>query len=208
MSHLRKRVVLLAMANHTPAQSTTGPIMLEEPGQAAFGTLQEMIRHLEADPTTDWSKVDLEGLRQHLRDMSAVTLDVDVADPVVVPMGLQLLVQPKTPLVAQALSRLFQHTPPHGYRTEVGPCWCPEKRQAFVLHRLSYYHHDHKPRGLAKVRALGYIGWITSGNHPVMHHWGMATGTLYRHPFPQRTPPPIAPICIYTPGQTRRSAVT
>jgi hypothetical protein len=38
------------------------------PGQDAFGAVQEIVRMLEADPETDWSKVDLEVLRQHLID--------------------------------------------------------------------------------------------------------------------------------------------
>ncbi len=38
------------------------------PGQDAFGAIQEIVRVLESDPKTDWSKVDLEALRQHLGD--------------------------------------------------------------------------------------------------------------------------------------------
>ena len=44
------------------------------PGQDAFGAIQEVVRMLDADPKTDWSKVDLEALRQHLIDMNEVTL--------------------------------------------------------------------------------------------------------------------------------------
>ena len=43
------------------------------PGQDAFGAIQEIVRILEADPKTDWSKVNLEALRQHLIDMKDVT---------------------------------------------------------------------------------------------------------------------------------------
>jgi len=39
------------------------------PGQDAFGAIQEIVQILDADPKTDWSKVDLEALRQHLIDM-------------------------------------------------------------------------------------------------------------------------------------------
>ena len=39
-----------------------------EPGQGAFAAMQEIVAILEADPTTDWSKVDLPALRQHLAD--------------------------------------------------------------------------------------------------------------------------------------------
>src|SRR6267142_5337363 len=47
------------------------------PGQDAFGAVQEIVRILEADPATDWSKVALEALRQHLIDMNEVTLRAD-----------------------------------------------------------------------------------------------------------------------------------
>ena len=49
------------------------------PGQDAFGAIQEIVRILDADPKTDWSKVDLEALRQHLIDMNEVTLRADAA---------------------------------------------------------------------------------------------------------------------------------
>ena len=53
------------------------------PGQDAFGAIQEVVRMLEADPNTDWSKVNLEALRQHLIDMNEVTLKAEaVAKPV------------------------------------------------------------------------------------------------------------------------------
>ena len=43
-------------------------------GQEAFATIAEVVRILDADPRTDWSKVDLEALRQHLIDMDDVTI--------------------------------------------------------------------------------------------------------------------------------------
>ena len=41
--------------------------------------IQEVVRILDADPKTDWSKVDLEALRQHLIDMDEVTLRAEAA---------------------------------------------------------------------------------------------------------------------------------
>jgi hypothetical protein len=49
-----------------------------QPGQGAFAAIQEIVVILEADPKTDWSKVNIEGLRQHLIDMDNVTLRADV----------------------------------------------------------------------------------------------------------------------------------
>ncbi|CAN0428528.1 unnamed protein product, partial [Phaeothamnion confervicola] len=44
------------------------------PGQDAFGAIQEIVQVLEADPATDWSKVNIGALREHLIDMNEVTL--------------------------------------------------------------------------------------------------------------------------------------
>ena len=64
------------------------PIM---PGQDTFGAIQEIVRLLEADPKTDWSKLDLEALRQHLIDMNEVTLRADAA-PKEIDGGLEIAV--------------------------------------------------------------------------------------------------------------------
>jgi hypothetical protein len=39
---------------HVDAGGSAVPVM---PGQEAFGTIQEIVRMLEADPATDWSRV-------------------------------------------------------------------------------------------------------------------------------------------------------
>ena len=67
--------IVLAQTAHTHQQGTV-PTM---PGQDAFGTVQEIVQILEADPKTDWSKVNLEALRQHLIDMNEVTLKAEAA---------------------------------------------------------------------------------------------------------------------------------
>jgi len=45
------------------------------PGQDAFGAIQEIVRILDADPRTDWSKINLATLRKDLLDMNEVTLE-------------------------------------------------------------------------------------------------------------------------------------
>ena len=49
------------------------------PGQDAFGTIQEIVQILQSDPKTDWSKVNIDTLRQHLIDMNEVTLHATAA---------------------------------------------------------------------------------------------------------------------------------
>ncbi len=85
----------LAQAQPAPAHSPTmmhgimpgGPAQMAahptEAGQSAFAAIQEIVALLEADPATDWSKVNIEALRQHLIDMNAVTLEATaVAEPI------------------------------------------------------------------------------------------------------------------------------
>ena len=50
---------------------------ISSPGQAAFGAIEEIVQKLEADPATDWSKVNIGALREHLIDMNEVTLRAD-----------------------------------------------------------------------------------------------------------------------------------
>jgi hypothetical protein len=47
-------------------------------GQAAFETIAAVVRRLEADPSTDWSRVDIEALRRHLVDMDRVMMEAGV----------------------------------------------------------------------------------------------------------------------------------
>ena len=65
------------MTHGTPARAGSMPT---EAGQGAFAAIQEIVAILEADPNTDWSKVDIDALRQHLVDMNAVTLEAKVAN--------------------------------------------------------------------------------------------------------------------------------
>src|SRR5579863_3168646 len=84
---MRQHQGTMPMGAHAGMHGVSGtPI---SPGQSAFGAIQEIVEILDADPKTDWSKVDLEALRQHLIDMNEVTLKADQA-PKTIDGGLQL----------------------------------------------------------------------------------------------------------------------
>ena len=73
---------LAAMMDHA-AQDPTGlpaDAVLTEPGQGAFAALSEVVRYLEADQETDWSRVDLSSLRAHLVDMDRLVSEAEVKD--------------------------------------------------------------------------------------------------------------------------------
>ena len=71
----RKSQTLIALAVGSPfggppwmLHRNGRPLTRSGDGHDAFGAIQEIVQILDADPNTDWSKVDLEALRQHLID--------------------------------------------------------------------------------------------------------------------------------------------
>jgi len=60
-----------------------GSAVATQPGQAAFAAIQEIVEILLADPKTDWSKVNIDALRQHLIDMNNMTLAANVKNEAV-----------------------------------------------------------------------------------------------------------------------------
>src|SRR5882724_10865666 len=86
---LAPSIALAQSAPQHPANEGTAEQMMHhhaagasaptQPGQAAFAAIQEIVGLLEADAKTDWSTVNIEALRQHLVDMSNVTLAAVVA---------------------------------------------------------------------------------------------------------------------------------
>lgn len=161
----------LALANHLDLPNGE-PSLLIEPGQDAFATIQEVIRHLNDDPTTNWRQINLEALRLHLRDMNAIVMEVDVSDIQSVDFGLKVLVQPRTPLAAAALSRMLSAHPAVLYM-ETG--WQLQVTREKSGYRLTTTGDDIMDTD--KIRGLGYIGWMAMGDHHRLHHWGIATGS-------------------------------
>ncbi len=155
---------------HTPGGAqTTMPV---EGGQSAFAAIAEIVKLLEADPTTDWRTVNLERLRQHLRDMDMVTLrSVVTATP---STGGATFVVRGTGEVIGAIKRLTgAHVAmvammggPHVARTVL-----PDGVRLVVTAR-----DGDAAAGAARIRGLGFIGLMASGDHHQMHHLMLARG--------------------------------
>jgi hypothetical protein len=144
---------------------------LAEPGNDVFGTVQEVIQRLEADPETDWSKVDLEALRQHLIDMHQVAFHVEVISRDPLENGVRLVVRGTTPQADASLSRVLA-AHPEQLRKETG--WTMAVKKDGSGYELRVTGTD--PRDAVKIRGLGYIGLLAYGNHHQPHHWEIATG--------------------------------
>jgi hypothetical protein len=139
------------------------------PGQDAFGAIQEIVQMLDADPKTDWSKVDLEVLRQHLIDMNEVTLEAEVASKQI-DGGLEIAVTGDGRTVA-AIQRMV----PAWVQTMNGhQGWAAKASPLPNGELLTVAATD--PKEVQHIRGLGFIGLLVSGAHHQMHHLMMAKG--------------------------------
>lgn len=142
------------------------------PGQDAFGAIAEVVRMLDADPNTDWSKVDLERLRQHLIDMNEVVLRAQVKQTPV-PGGLVMDVTGAGRTEQAIRAMVVPHAtelgrmPPYAAKTELIP-------GGVRLTVTAKAADDSKT--VARLRGLGFIGLLTEGGHHGPHHLAMAKG--------------------------------
>jgi hypothetical protein len=161
------------MGGRDHGQGTHGTPTL--PGQDAFGAIQEVVRILEADPKTDWSKVDLEALRQHLIDMNEVTLKADAAMKPV-EGGLEIAVTGAGRTFA-AIQRML---PAHAQELDGMNGWSAVTETLPNGVRLTVTSSDAKEA--AHIRGLGFIGLLASGSHHQPHHLAMAKSeSPHRH---------------------------
>lgn len=142
------------------------------PGQDAFGAIAEIVRTLDADPATDWSKVDIERLRQHLIDMNEVVLR-SVVEQTPVPGGLAMEIT-GTGRTEQAIRAMVV---PHAVELDRMPSFAARTETIAGGVRLTVVaKRPDDPKSVARIRGLGFAGLITEGAHHQPHHLAMAKG--------------------------------
>lgn len=147
--------------HHTGAQPTS-------PGQDAFGTIQEIVQILESDPATDWSKVNIGALREHLIDMNDVTLRAAASERMT-GTGIEIAVTGEG-RTRDAIKRMVpahaRELSAHGWNATTA-----ERPDGVTL---TVAASDKMP--LVKLKALGFIGIMAQGGHHQPHHLMMAKG--------------------------------
>ncbi len=142
------------------------------PGQDTFGAIAEIVGILEADPATDWTKVDVERLRQHLIDMNEVMLRAAVSQTSV-PGGLAMDIT-GTGRTEQAIRAMVT---PHAVELDRMPEWSAKTGPVAGGVRLTVIAKQPADAKLvARIRGLGFAGLITEGAHHQPHHLAMARG--------------------------------
>jgi hypothetical protein len=141
------------------------------PGQGAFGAIQEVVSILDADPKTNWSKVDLEALRQHLIDMDEVTLKAEAALKQI-DGGLEITITGS----GRTLTAIQRMIPAYA-QTINGLNGCTAKADTLPNGELLAVTAT-DPKEVQHIRGLGFIGLLASGSHHQQHHLAMAKGEL------------------------------
>ncbi len=185
MRRIKSLSLLLALAsgsaqaqqdpNHMHMQHMAGPTTVpSSPGQAAFGAIQEIVNLLQADPKTDWSKVDIDALRQHLIDMDEVTLRAAVRkEPV--ENGLRMTVTG----AGRTLEAIQRMLPDHAREIDGMNGWTV--KAASVADGVDLTVTAATPGETTKIRALGFMGIMAQGGHHQRHHLAMAKGEMAHH---------------------------
>ena len=139
-----------------------------QPGQDAFAAIQEIVEILMADPKTDWSKVNIDALRQHLIDMNNVTLAATVQD-VPIDGGMRFDVTGEG-AVRDSIRRM---TTAHAATMNGVDGW---KFEAADIEGGASLTVRAPAKDADKLRGLGFLGVLTLGMHHQMHHLMIARG--------------------------------
>jgi hypothetical protein len=137
------------------------------PGQDAFGTIQEIIALLEADPSTDWSRVSISKLRAHLLDMDLLITSTHATEKNT-KGGLEIIVNAE----GRALQAVQKMLPAHAPNINGVNGW----KVAVELTAKGGKLTVTTPKEIARIRGLGFYGIMATGNHHQAHHYSMARG--------------------------------
>lgn len=155
--------------NHAAGMSHDETVLPTEPGQGAFAAISEIVTMLAADPSTDWSKVDITGLRDHLVDMDVLVTD-SVVTSRIVPGGLEMRVNLGEPSNEAASRMVPAHAP--FVQAEAGWASVVSQEGDTLIWVVT------SAAGETRIRALGFFGLMATGDHHRAHHLGMAKGAM------------------------------
>jgi len=146
-------------------------------GQDAYATIAAIVAKLEADSTTDWSKVNIEALRQHLIVMNDVTLGARARQSAI-PGGASIDVTGDGKVAESIRTMLHAHAEMLAgmapYRTTVTDI--PGGVRFTVT-----ASNAQDVATIAKIRGLGFAGLLTLGDHHAAHHLALARGEPMMH---------------------------
>lgn len=160
------------MRRATPTHDATAGTPTQ-PGQGAFAAIQEIVAMLEADPSTDWSRVDIEALRQHLVDMNNVTLMARVKNQPI-EGGVRFIITG----AGEVVDSIRRMAIAHAATMNGVDNWRFVATESDLGATLDVTAPS---RDIEKLKALGFIGIMTRGMHHQQHHLMIARGGAPHH---------------------------
>lgn len=140
-----------------------------EPGQGAFAAIAEIVVLLNADPSTDWSKVNIGALRTHLVDMDQLTLNAQVETKIS-----DNMVQFEVAGVGRTYDAIRAMVPAHANELSASTDWSVQSELTDTGAVLLVSSND--TAEIAKIAALGFFGIMATGAHHQEHHFMIAAG--------------------------------
>jgi hypothetical protein len=162
----------LSVAQHHAATPASTPNVPTSAGQAAYGAISEIVAMLKADSSTDWTKVNIEALRQHLIDMDEVTMR-SAAEQRSIPGGIEVDVTGAGRTIA-AIRRMMAS---HASMLERGDEYRASASEIPGGARLVVTAKNPGNASIVtRIRGLGFAGIMTEGDHHARHHIALARG--------------------------------
>jgi hypothetical protein len=158
---MQNRAGSMANSNGQASVSTAGDM---------FSSIREIVRQLEADPETDWDKVNIDALREHFIDMNHVSLYANVVSEEV-SGGAQYLVTGE----GRTLAAILNMVPTHANQIST------ESELTVQIKRLEngveLIVTGNSAIDTARIRGLGFMGFLVTGDHHEAHHMLIAGGS-------------------------------
>jgi hypothetical protein len=163
--------------DHSKMQGMEQGAAAPQSGQAAFAAISDVVKKLKADSTTDWSKVNIEALRQHLIDMDDVVMRAS-AKATNVDGGVSLDITGEGK-VAAAIQRMAGM---HAMALNMEDEYAAKSSEIPGGVRLVVTAKNTGDlKVVARIRGLGFAGLLAEGDHHAMHHMMLAKGEAMMH---------------------------
>lgn len=160
-------------AHSAHGTTTITPVgsMPQEPGQSAFAAIAEIVAMLNDDPDTDWGKVNIAALRDHLVDMEMLTTEAAYTHAEI-DGGIEFEVYGSK----RSIEAARRMVPAHAQELSKTVDWRITTEDSDRGVKMIVQPTETNPT--AKIKALGFFGIMATGAHHQPHHLGIATGSL------------------------------
>lgn len=152
--------VTKALSNHTT------PV---EAGHDGFGTIAEIVTILSNNPNTDWTRVNITGLRNHLLDMDRLISSAKVEEQKVTG-GIRFNITGEAEVINSIQNMVVAHA------IELNKLAEYTTMTEVIDNGIALTITSKADNTVAKIKGLGFFGLMTTGSHHQKHHLAMALG--------------------------------